>query len=116
MKINQSLLIGLLSIMMLSCDTKQEFNSVEWKKKGLDWWMTDSREKMVDDLIQSDTLIGLTKEKVIVLLGSPESQKDLEMKYLIREKYGTDIDPEYISNLYIYLDNMGHVRSCKVKK
>ena len=101
---------------MMSCDSKQEFNSVEWKQKGLDWWITDTREKMIDDLTQSDTLIGLTQEQVIDLLGKPESQDDSAMKYLIREKYGTDIDPEYISNLHINLSNEGHVRSIEVKK
>jgi hypothetical protein len=71
---------------------------------------------MVDDLVQSDTLKGLTQEQVVELLGLPETQDDLEMKYLIREKYGTDIDPEYISNLHITLDNTGQVRNYEIKK
>ena len=93
--------IVLLSLIVISCNSKKEFNSQEWNEKGVDWWMTDIREKMVDDLIQSDTLIGLNKSQIINLLGQPEKEGNLEMKYLIREKYGLDIDPEYISMLAI---------------
>lgn len=113
---NQIMFIGLIALTMMSCGSKQEFNSEEWKQKGLDWWMTDTREKMIDDLTQSDTLIGLTQEQVIDLLGKPESQDDSAMKYLIREKYGTDIDPEYISNLIVELDDKGKVRICRIDK
>ena len=35
------------------------FKSEVWKAKGVDWWMTDVREKMVGDLIRSEILIGL---------------------------------------------------------
>ncbi len=78
--------------------------------------MTDFREKMVDDLIQSDTLIGMNTEQVVELLGKPKSENKTELNYLIREKYGTDIDPEYISNLIIEFDKEGQVRNCRIEK
>ena len=78
--------------------------------------MTDIREKMVDDLIESDTLIGMNQGQVIELLGQPRSVTKTELEYLVREKYGNDIDPEYISNLVIELDNEGRVEKCKVEK
>jgi len=102
--------------MVSSCESKQKFDSVEWKKKELDWWMTDFREKMVDDLIQSDTLIGLSKVQVVELLGKPKSESEMELMYLIREKYGTNIDPDYISNLLIKIDESGKVRNCEIVK
>jgi outer membrane protein assembly factor BamE (lipoprotein component of BamABCDE complex) len=114
--IGQILLIMLTVLMISSCDSKQKFNSEEWKKKGIDWRMTDVREKMVDDLIQSDTLQGMSKEQVIELLGHPESENEDELEYLIREKYGTDIDPEYISSLIIEFDDDGQVRNYKIEK
>ena len=40
--------------------------------------MTDFREKMVDDLIQSDTLIGMNTEQVVELLGKPKSENKTE--------------------------------------
>ena len=103
-------------LIISSCDSRQNFDSDKWKQKGVDWWMTDFREKMIDDLIQSDTLIGLNRKEVIDLLGQPKSDNEKELVYLIREKYGTDIDPEYISNLHIEFDDQGHVIKCKIEK
>lgn len=103
-------------LVISSCDSRQNFDSYKWKQKGVDWWMTDCREKMVDDLIQTDTLIGLNRKEVIELLGHPESEKEKELVYLIREKYGTDIDPEYISNLQVEIDDEGHVIKCEIEK
>ena len=115
-RINKTLLIGLLTILQaVSCSTNQKFDSDKWQQKGVDWWMMDVREKMIDDLIQSDTLIGLTKNEIVELLGEPEVEREAEFEYLIREKYGTDIDPEYISNLRIAFDKDGYVASCEIE-
>lgn len=116
MRIFQLIVFGLLVLMTSSCDSRQKFDSEEWKQKGVDWWMTDFRENMVDDLIQSDTLVGMNRKEVIELLGQPKSEKESKFEYLIREKYGTDIDPEYISNLQIEFDYEGHVINCKIEK
>ena len=115
-RISQFLIIYLTVLAVSSCNSKQEFDSDEWKQTGLDWWITDFREKMVDDLIQNDTLIGMNQEQVIELLGLPESENKAKLEYLIREKYGSDIDPEYISNLIIEFDEKGQVRNCKIEK
>ena len=115
-RISQFLIICLTVLAVSSCNSKQKFDSDEWKQTGLDWWMTDFREKMVDDLIQNDTLIRMNQEQVIELLGLPESENKAKLEYLIREKYGSDIDPEYISNLIIEFDEKGQVRNCKIKK
>ncbi|MDA8692760.1 hypothetical protein N9L92_01770 [Saprospiraceae bacterium] len=108
--------IILISIIVCNCNSKQEFNSKEWNKKSVDWWMTDIREKMVDDLIFSDTLIKLSKIEVIKLLGQPENNSSFELKYLIREKYGFDIDPKYITMLIIKFDEKGKVIKCEIEK
>ena len=110
-----ALQVILLSVIMISCNSKNEFNSKVWNEKGIDWWMTDIREKMVDDLIQSDTLIGLNKNEIIELLGQPEKEGNFEMHYLIREKYRFDIDPEYISMLLIKFDEKEKAVKCEMK-
>ena len=115
-RISQFLIICLTVLAVSSCNSKQKFDSDEWKQTGLDWWMTDFREKMVDDLIQNDTLIRMNQEQVIELLGLPESENKAKLEYLIREKYRSDIDPEYISNLIIEFDEKGQVRNCKIEK
>lgn len=108
--------LGLLVSIISSCDYRQNFDSVRWKQKGVDWWMTDFREKMVDDLIQSDTLIGMNRTEVTDLLGEPDSKKIRELVYLIREIYTSDIDPDYISNLHIVFNNAGNVIELKIEK
>ena len=115
-KMKNALQIILLSVIFLSCNSKNESNSEAWNEKGIDWWMTDIREKMIDDLIESDTLIGLNKIEVIRLLGQPEKEENLEIKYLIMEKYGLDIDPEYISMLAIKFDEKEKVMKCEIEK
>ena len=110
------LIITTVFVVFSSCSGKQRFDSRIWNQNKVDWWMTDIREKIVDDLIESDTLIGMNQGQVIELLGQPRSVTKTELEYLVREKYGNDIDPEYISNLVIELDNEGRVEKCKVEK
>ena len=38
------------------------------------------------------------------------------MKYLVREKYGLDIDPEYISMLAIKFDEKAKAVKCEINK
>ncbi|GAB5526843.1 MAG: hypothetical protein Roseis2KO_47150 [Roseivirga sp.] len=108
--------LALIALMISACDSDQPFDSDLWKQKGLDWWMTDVREKMVDDLVDSDTLISMSKTQVLALLGEPESEIETELEYLIREKYGRDVDPEYISTLKIKFNESGQVTSSEIEK
>ncbi|RYZ53872.1 MAG: hypothetical protein EOP49_06410 [Sphingobacteriales bacterium] len=88
-----SLIISfLILIIWTALGCKSKFDSAEWNGKGIDWQWTDVREKMVDDLIDSDTLIGMDTAQVYKLLGQPEIATDSSRFFLIREKYTTDID------------------------
>lgn len=95
----------LLTLLLTSCNNDQPFDSEIWKHKGLDWYMTDFREVMVSDLINSDTLTGLSKTELIQLLGEPELKANNKFSYLVREKYERDIDPVYIKRLVILFDS-----------
>ncbi|PCJ01513.1 MAG: hypothetical protein COB15_00920 [Flavobacteriales bacterium] len=101
----------ILSVLIVAastgCGDKQQFDSNIWKEQGLDWHLTDVRENMLDDLLESDTLIGIHMSEIIYLLGEPEEMKNEEYKYLVREKYGSNIDPEYIKYLSIEFDENG---------
>ena len=114
-QLNQGLIIFAILITLISCDINEKFNSQLWKEKGVDWWMTDTREKMVEHLLQSDTLVGLKRINVVHLLGEPEKSDKQVIEYLVREKYETDIDPEYISYLIIELDVDERVKNCEIK-
>ena len=78
--------------------------------------MTDVREKMIIDLIDSDTLIGLNKTKVFELLGQPDLEDSLQLKYLVREKYTNDIDPDYIKYLIIDFSISGNSYRTRIKQ
>ncbi len=100
----------------ISCDNRQKFSSETWQKNDFDWWMTEVRENLVDDLIKSDTLVGMSKIEVQGLLGEPDYNEEFEMKYLILEKYGMDIDSEYISNLKVEFGENRLVNQCEIEK
>lgn len=74
------------------------------EEKRVDWQLTDTRERMVNDLVSGDTLIGLSKNEIFRLLGQPEISEELRLKYLIRETHEWNIDPEYIKYLWVILD------------
>lgn len=107
------LLILFVAATIIGCN--ETFDSNKWKEQGTDWWITDVREVMLEDLISSDTLIGKDSTDIINLLGEPEARKDDNFEYLVREKYKFDIDPVYIKHLIIELDNDGRAVKAIVK-
>ncbi|CAN0602152.1 hypothetical protein [Maribacter dokdonensis] len=105
-----------IMVFFIGCKNEIKFDSAEWNKNGVDWQITEYREKMVSDLIKSDTLIGLDKISVIEVLGKPEIETEKKLKYLVREKYEWNIDPEYIKYLWVILDENGIATKCYVEK
>ncbi len=103
-------------VLLMSCKNEARFDSTEWNKKGVDWQLTDFREKMVSDLIKSDTLIGKKKIEIFELIGKPDTETDNKLKYLVREKYEWNIDPEYIKYLLVELDSNGIATKCYMEK
>jgi len=61
-------------------------------------WITavDQRYKMADDLVDSETTLGLTENQVIDLLGHPTNKYDNTLRYYIgdRPTPGLDLDPD----------------------
>lgn len=107
------LLFVLCVILMFSTSCKNSFNAAKWNEGGVDWQMSNTREKMVDDLIESDTLIGLDTNQVLTLLGKPEFTDDSTLSFLVREKYSFDIDPDYVKYLNVSIEN-GLVTHCSI--
>ena len=79
-------IVPVLTILAGCEQRKTAFDSEKWKRMGLDWQITDVRENMIDDLINSETLIGLQKQGIIELLGEPGVNNSIELRYLVREK------------------------------
>lgn len=103
-------------IYTISCEKEVAFDSEKWKQKGVDWQITDFREKMSTSLIKSDTLLGLKKVDIFKLIGKPEIESESNLKYLVREKYSWNIDPDYITYLFIQLDDNGISTHCYIEK
>ena len=93
---------------LLGCGAKNKpFDAQQWNNQGVDWWITDVRENMLKDIIESDTLVGLRKEEVIALLGKEEKTLGNAPFIFVREKYSSNIDPDYIKYLKVELDDEG---------
>lgn len=103
-------------LFFFGCQKEVPFNSEQWKEKGIDWQLTDTREKMVSNLISTDTLIGMESNKIIDLLGEPEFIKEKSLEFLIREKYSWNIDPDYIKYLIVEMDETNKAKYVFVQK
>lgn len=103
-------------ILFLSCQNDIPFNSEKWNEKGIDWQLSDTREKMISDLISSDTLLGMNSDEIIKLLGEPEFEKEKSLEYLIREKYSWNIDPDYIKYLIIEMNEKDITKNIYIRK
>lgn len=98
--------------LLFGCNLDSKFNSEKWKTNSLDWQLSDVRQKMVSDIIGSDTLIGLDEQQVYELLGEPSFKKANQVQYLVREKYMFNIDPEYIEYLNVDFSDNHKVTKC----
>lgn len=54
---------------------QRPFNGIEWAERASDRW------RMIDDLIVSSHLRGMSREKVVDALGPPERQSQLTFLY-----------------------------------
>lgn len=110
------LIIISLGLTIISCQNDIGFDSEKWNEKGVDWQLTENREKMVSDLIKSDTLMGMETDEIIRLLGEPEFKKEKTLEFLIREKHSGNIDPDYIKYLVVEMDESGKANKYYVRK
>lgn len=76
-----SILIMLLFI--LSCNEQQEFNSMVWKNWVESEVEPNTRWLMKDDLLHKHDLKNYSKEKIIELLGEPDSNINNEFWYFL---------------------------------
>ena len=108
--------LSLLILFNCKSNSNSHFDSKIWETEFGEIFITYFREKMIPDILESDTFINLSYKEIIDLLGDPEREKEFEMEYLIREKYEWNIDPEYISYLKLHLDSGKKVVKCEILK
>lgn len=92
------------------------FNSIEWKVKGSEWVLTNKRKSMLNDLVKNRLKLGQKKKTVLNLLGAPSVEQNNTLQYIIKEKYDSNIDPEYIEILFIVFNNENKIIEVKTLK
>lgn len=105
------LLFVLLSIGVLSCDSK--FDKARWMKKG-DLGSYPNRRKMLKELLQNHKLIGLSYHQLVEKIGEPDSVA-VELNsiyYNIITEY--DTHPVYTRDLTLKLNKDSVVTDLKV--
>lgn len=102
---------------IISCTDSIDFDSEKWQTKHDDFTITNARERMLTDLMNSNILINENLNQIIKIIGKPDSfTPEGRAKFLIREKYGTNIDPVYIKYLVIEFNSDGKSISQTIEK
>jgi hypothetical protein len=108
--------ISILLMFFASCQSSGRFTSEKWKEQSSDPVFPNTyRKAMVDDLIKSDTLIGLDSAEVFRLLGPADYVGYGGCSYRVEVLYGADIDPMRQTLLDIRFSN-GRVDSAFIPK
>lgn len=108
-------IIVLLCFSLMSCNTtsikKIEFNSELWKRSGGESLLTDTRKRMVDDLLSRELLLNKNESAIEDMLGfsSGLNKTDtINIKYYqVKEVYRLDIDPEKLIFLEVVFNEKG---------
>lgn len=92
-------ILAFLFIMLLACNNENnsKFNKENWCKTE-DLQLHLKRADMLNDLLNNNTLIGLTLSQLINKLGNPDFSTPTDSNnvyYNIITEYGIDLDPNY---------------------
>ncbi|MEO6149710.1 MAG: hypothetical protein ABIP28_06095 [Mucilaginibacter sp.] len=110
----KKLLATSMVILFLFVGCKRKFNKVNWLvKEDIDY---PYRDAMLDDLIKSHKLVGLSYKQVIQLLGKPQSSGYTGIYYQIKADYGADIDPIFSKILVIEFGKDSIATTAEVKE
>ncbi len=105
----------LVLILGTSCDNQTTFDSEKWKIEE-DLRTYPFREKMVDDIIQNKKFIGLNFSQILDSLGQPTLLENMQIFYLVKTDYGTDIDPVYSRDLVLTINKDSVVTGVSIKE
>jgi hypothetical protein len=101
---------------LISCKQQVKFDKVKWTTKEFPEAPPQQREGMLQDLTTNYKLVGLQRNKVIDLLGSPDYANDTTLTYEITGDYGSDIDPVAGKYFDLILNKDTVVVSTKVRE
>lgn len=101
--------------MMISC-TEKKFEKRGWAAKTDPNFPPAERGEMLNDLLANHKLVGLKYADVIVLLGVPDDVDSSLVSYQVEIDYGSDIDPIYTKDLYLYTTKDSIISSYEIKE
>ena len=104
MKISLYIILCLLIALVTACSPDMVFNREKWAKQVDGYYIY--RDRMVNDLLESQKLDGLPYDSLLSLLGKPEPYghlKENETTYILVKDFGINIDPVYVKLLKIKL-------------
>jgi hypothetical protein len=105
----------MILIYVSGCERKEQFDSVAWAE-GSRGFGYPHRSAMINDLTKRYGLIGWSKDSVVSLLGAPDFIEDQELVYNMVVDYGWDIDPVYVKNFVLTLNEDSTVLTTRTKE
>ncbi|MBT1689142.1 hypothetical protein [Dawidia soli] len=111
----RSLMVCFVVIIMISCGEKK-FEKTGWTAKTDSNFPPNKRGEMLSDLLSSRKLVGLKYADVIALLGTPDGIDSSSVSYEIEIDYGSDIDPIYRKDLYLFTTRDSIISSYEIKE
>lgn len=114
------LILIALILFCSSCTNNKKFNSKLWKKSGGENITLETRSKMVNDLIESKTLLNKTENEIIELIGQPTRLANIEFDsiryFQVQEVYGWNIDPEYMTFIKVIFNKKNKAKEVEFYK
>ncbi|MBT1711421.1 hypothetical protein KK062_24475 [Fulvivirgaceae bacterium PWU5] len=110
-------LIGCMAviIIMTACNEKK-FEKKGWAAKPDANFPPNERGDMLNDLLSNHKLVGLKYSNVISLLGIPDGVDSSSLSYEMEVAYGSDIDPVYRKDLYLFTTRDSIISSYEIKE
>jgi hypothetical protein len=105
------LFLSLILLTFFGC--KQKFSKVGWNDG--DGVFYANRDAMLDDLLETHPLKGLTYHQLVNLLGEPMKNDSLKVFYEIKVKYDV-IDPVYSKDLICSLNKDSIITKVEIKE
>ena len=81
MKLKNFLLLTTLFLLIISCSEQKDFNSKEWKNWTESETTPNTRWLMRKDLLKRYDLVGVSKDSITNLLGTPNSETNTKYFY-----------------------------------
>jgi hypothetical protein len=101
------LLIVVLVSLLASCGNNESFESSAWLKGDM-----RARDRMCEDLVKSEILIGQTAHEAQRLLGEPDKDYDRALSYKIDLGWSLK-DPKHYG-LLVHLDGNAMCAKCRL--